>query len=457
MWLLSRSRCVFGASPLEGYDDSLSIFDNRTGRAYSIPIERNAIKATNLKQITADGSSLDPKGLPDTSGLKVVDRGFLNTACAESSITYIDGKRGTIHYHEHSLENIMRNNDYEEVIHLLNWGYLPTSEEKTQFRRALAANMKPPKVVADVIQAFPCDALTSSLILAGLSTWASVDEGTKIVHKSGCAHYVGNMLAVDAALIRTFSALATIIALSYCHKRNRPFTPANPNGSLIGNVLLMMGFTRNRKPDAQIERCLEKLWILYADHEMTNSTAASLHASSTVTDPISCLTSAIVSAYGPLHAVAIDMAYKGFEEAGSIEGVPKQISSVKAGKQRLYGYGHRIYQTADPRAKFIWAMIDEHKDLVYGNPMLQIAMEVDRVATSDDYFVSRGLKTNADLYGCFLYTAFGSETDIIVGMASLRRTGGCLAHWREAMQEKPVIWRPKQLFTGSLRRFGPEL
>lgn len=216
-------------------------------------------------------------------------------------------------------------------------------------------------------------------------------------------------------------------------------------------MLLMMGHTKDGKPNAQIERCLEKLWILYADHEMTNSTAGFLHTASTLTDPISAVTSAVICGYGPLHGAAIEVAYYGFKQMGSPEGVPAFIEGVKAGKQRLFGYGHRIYTARDPRANWISAMIEEHREAVYSNPLLRVAMEVDRVANTDPYFTSRGLKANADLYGCFLYTAMGFETDIIVAMAALSRTGGLMAHWREAMQQKPKIWRPQQVFTGSIR------
>jgi citrate synthase len=294
--------------------------------------------------------------------------------------------------------------------------------------------------------------MMSSMMQAGLSAFASCDEGSVFLHSTGIPHYVGNMEAVDEAIPRALGAFGVVIALAYCHKHGKQFTAADPNGSFIGNMLLMMGFTQDGKPDAKIERCFEKLWVLYADHEMTNSTAAFLHASSTLTDPINALVSGTVSGYGPLHGAAIELAYRGFEEMGSPAGVPAFIEGVKNGRQRLFGYGHRIYRAVDPRAKWIQAMIQEHKDLVYGNDMLKIAMEVDRIASNDAYFTSRNLKANADLYGCFLYTAMGFETDVIVAMAALSRAGGLLAHWREAMQQKPAIWRPQQVFTGSIRR-----
>ena len=440
---------LLGQTQMGEADGSLTITDNRTGRQYTIPINRNTVKATDFRRITAAGLGADPAEMVE-SGLKVFDRGYLNTACMESNITFIDGKRGYIQYRDYSIDHLFRNNDFEEVAHLVMFGKLPSPSEKMTFRRALAKGMEAPQNVLNVIRAFPKDSLTFPMILAGLSAYAGVDPGTEKTHHEGRAYYLGNMKEVDAAIIRTLSALATVIAITYCHKRGREFTPADPNGSFVANTLLMMGFTKDGKADPEVEACFERLWILYADHEMTNSTAAVLHAASTLTDPISSLVSGIVSAYGPLHGGAIDLAYKGFEEVGTVDNVSQLITDVKGKKQRLFGYGHRIYKTVDPRSKFIREMIAEKQELVDSNPLLRIAFEIDRIANEDPYFTSRNLKANADLYGCFLYTALGFETDIIIAMACLSRTPGAMAHWRESMQQGPMLWRPLQVFTGNV-------
>lgn len=437
---------IFSGRPTQTHDAWLSVTDSRTGKSYNIPIEHNAVRANDFRQI--QGNKVGNRADYMDGGLKVLDPGYQNTAVVESAITLIDGKRGSIHFRGYSLDELVEKNDWEEVVYLINWGYLPTLQEKLEFRRALAAHMEAPQAVVDVIRALPRDALVSSMIHAGLAAFASCDEGSRQLHGSSKAFYLGNMSNVDSAIVRTLSALAVTIALTHCHKRDIEFTVADPNESFIGNVLLMMGFSKNGKPDAKIERCFEKLWVLYADHEMTNSTSAFLHASSSLTDPISALSAGIVCGYGPLHAAAIECAYDDFERMGSPENVPAFIEDVKAKKQRLFGYGHRIYKAVDPRAKWIQAMVEENRDLVYSNPMLKIALEIDRIASTDSYFTSRNLKVNCDLYGCFLYTAMGFDTDIIVAMASLSRTGGLMAHWREAMQEKPCIWRPQQIYTG---------
>jgi citrate synthase len=330
-----------------------------------------------------------------------------NHSPADINSFHSDGKRGYIQYRDTSIDDLFKKNDYEEVIHLLIFGNLPTPQEKKAFRRSLAAEMKPHQTVVDVIRAFPREALSYTMVLAGLSAYASLDEGTRTTHEKGEPAFLGKPDAVDKAVVRSLSMLATVIALVYCHKRGREFTPARLDESYIGNILLMMGIVEpgTNTPNKKIENCFQRLWVLYADHEMTNSTAAFLHAASTLTDPVSCCVTGIVSAYGPLHGGAIDLAYHEFERLGSPENVPTLIEAVKAKKQRLFGYGHRIYKVVDPRTKFIRQMMEEFKDDVQGNPLLRVAMEIDRIAGEDTYFTSRNLKANADLYGCFLYTA----------------------------------------------------
>ncbi|GJC79193.1 citrate synthase [Colletotrichum liriopes] len=433
---------------------TLTVLDNRTKRQYEIPIRHDAVSALEFQKITTAQCGAESAGHFE-SGLRLLDPGYLNTACVESNITFIDGKRGYIQYRGYPMEYLFEKHDYEEVIHLLIWGRIPNAAEKKAFQREIAAGCVPPEHVVHVINSFPRDSLTSTMVIAGMAAYASQDEGATRTLQSSCPAYLGQPDKVDAALISSLSALATVVALVYCHKRGKAFTPADPEAFFIANVVKMMGFREGAsdKPNQKMMQCFEKLWILYADHEMTNSTAAFLHAASTLADPLSCCISGIVSGYGPLHGGAIDLAYKGFEDLKTPENVPALIADVKAKKQRLFGYGHRIYKTIDPRAKFIRAMIDQYRSVVESNPLLSVAMEIDRVANTDEYFTSRNLKANADLYGCFLYTAFGFESDIIVAMASLSRMPGVLAHWREAMLEKgPLLWRPQQVFTGTLAK-----
>ena len=238
------------------------------------------------------------------------------------------------------------------------------------------------------------------MILAGMSAFAASDKIISATRHQQRPMFHGNLEVADQALMRTLSYLATTIALIYCHKNEKTFTQPETSRSLLGNLLLMMGIT-----EPEVEDCLNKLWILYADHEMTNSTAAVLHAGSTLADPVSAVISGIVSGYGPLHGGAIDLAYEAFRQIGAPENVPAFIEGVKKNKARLFGYGHRIYKTRDPRVSLIEELVKKHQEAVDSNPLLRVAMAIDKAANEDRYFVDRGLKANADLMGCFLYTA----------------------------------------------------
>ena len=238
------------------------------------------------------------------------------------------------------------------------------------------------------------------MILAGLSAFAASDKIISATRQQQSPMFHGNLEIGDQALMRTLAYISSTVALIYCHKNNKHFKPPETGRSMLGNLLLMIGVT-----DPKVEKCLHKLWILYADHEMTNSTAAVLHAASTLTDPLSASIAGIVSGYGPLHGGAIDLAYDAFRQIGKPENVPIFIEGVKRMKMRLFGYGHRVYKTRDPRASLIEELIQEHQESVDAYPLLRIAMAVDKVANKDPYFFERGLKANADLMGCFLYTA----------------------------------------------------
>ncbi|KAF5232796.1 hypothetical protein FANTH_12807 [Fusarium anthophilum] len=454
---------------------TLTVTDSRTGRTYTIPIRNKAVKALDFIQITTAGFGAEVADHYDNS-LRVLVKGLWNTAVTETSMTYIDGKASHMQYRDKTIDELFHNNNYEEVVHLIIWGTLPTQEQKINLRRKLASHMKPPKSVENAIKAFPPDGLTHPMLLAGIAAFAAHDKGSQAVHRSSEPAYLGNMEEVDDAIIRTLAALATTVAMVYCYRRGRPFTQANPDESYIGNILLMMGLTEegsSSTPNRKIEHCLERLWVLNADHGMTNSTAVFLAAASTLQDPLSCTVAAVASAYGPLHGGAVEMAYKEFERVQCVENVPQLISDVKAKKYRLFGYGHRIYKVKDPRGHLVRQLIEEYKEDVYKNSFLRVAMEIDRVAEEDSYFISRNLKANADLYGCFLYTALfvnplrlhptcadsiirGIETDTILSLSCLSRSPGVMAHWRESMGEShdiaqsPAIWRPQHIFTGTI-------
>lgn len=238
------------------------------------------------------------------------------------------------------------------------------------------------------------------MILAGMSAFAANDSVICKTRHQQSAMFHGHLDVADEALARTIAYLASTISLVYAHKNEKEWHAPEPTKSLLGNLLQMMGID-----NPEVERCLAKLWILYADHEMTNSTAAVLHAGSTLIDPVSAVTAGIICGYGPLHGGAIDLAYEAFRQIGTPERVPGFIERIKSKGGRLFGYGHRVYKTRDPRVTLIEQLLEEHREAVEANPLLRVAMAIDKYASQDSYFTERGLKANADLMGCFLYTA----------------------------------------------------
>lgn len=386
--------------------DTLFVWDLRTFRPYSIRIEHNAIDAMQFRQISP---------LPMTApiidhlsaGLTVLDEGFKNTAVVKSQMTHIDGNKGTLAYRSYPIGYLFENHDYEEVSHLLIFGTLPNSEQKRQFRASIAREMVPDPSVMRAIRAFDPAAPAFLIISAGLAAWAASDP-TKIPVHAGDRIYLGNMDAVDAGVYRSLAALVTVTAMTSCHQQKRTFVAqSDPNLSFIDNMLLMMDRTdRFGNVDKKFSNAINKLWILFADHEMTNSTAAYLHASSSLSDPVSSMVTAISACAGPLHAGAIDLAYKRFAEISATEGgVKKHIEDVKAKKFRLMGVGHRVYRTVDPRVGYLRNMMSKFENEVKGNPLLEVAKEIESAVFNDEYFVSRKLSINADLYGSFVYAA----------------------------------------------------
>ncbi|XXH05519.1 hypothetical protein Hte_011949 [Hypoxylon texense] len=425
--------------------DHLQVTDSRTGKSYTIPIEGDYVRAADIAKIGAPEGKVDLAALKAAHPLRVLDNGFANTACMESSITHIDGLRGTIRYRDFPIESLFHEYIYEDVMHLIIWGHLPNQQEKDHVRVAMSKAMNPPQSVKDVISSFPRDAETFPMILAGMSAFAASDSVICKTRHQQSAMFHGHLDVADEALVRTIGYLATTISLIYCHKNEKAWSAPEPGRNLLGNLLRMMGIA-----DPQVEQCLAKLWILYADHEMTNSTAAVLHAGSTLIDPVAAISAGIICGYGPLHGGAIDLAYEGFRQIGTPERVPPFIERIKAKGGRLFGYGHRVYKTRDPRVSLIEELLVAHRDAVDANPLLRVAMAVDKYANQDAYFIERGLKANADLMGCFLYTAMGFDTDMIIAITILSRVPGALAHWRESLTQPVKLWRPQQKYNAPL-------
>lgn len=386
--------------------DKLLVWDLRTFRPYALKIEHNAVDASQFRKITPLPATA-PLIEHASAGLTVLDEGYKNTAVVKSQMTHIDGNKGTLQFRGYPVGYLFENHDYEEVCHLLIWGNLPTPEQKRQFRANMAKEMVPDPSVMRAVRAFDPAAPAYLIISAGLAAWAAADP-TKIPVHAGDRIYLGKMDSVDAGVYRSLAALMTVVAMTSCHQQKQTFVAqADPSLSPIDNMLIMMGkVDRYGNADRKYSKAINQLWILFADHEMTNSTAAYLHAASSLSDPLSSMVTGISACAGPLHAGAIDLAYKRFAEIRNSEGGVKQhIEDAKNKKLRLMGVGHRVYRVLDPRVPHLREMMSKFEAQVNDNPLLEVAKEIENAVFNDEYFTSRKLSINADLYGSFVYAA----------------------------------------------------
>ncbi|KAL9078887.1 MAG: hypothetical protein Q9157_002182 [Trypethelium eluteriae] len=385
--------------------NALHVVDKRSGRSYDIPIIHNAIRAKDLVAIKAlNGSSASADQAE--RGLRVYDPGYQNTCVEESEISFMYDaceERGN-----YSLDELYAQNDFDEVAFLLIWGHLPCFEEKRHFRSELALAMRPPQRVLDVVSSYPRDAPAYTVWFAILAAWATSDPH-HIPIAVGKVLSLGDSDHAKGEVARTMGAVAAAFALTYCHCHDRRIGTSQAEKSLIENVVLMMnlGSDQNDNSYAGVVRKLNKIAILYAEHGMSNSTSIFLHSASSLADPLTSFVAAAATMGGPLHVGAIDMAYKSFERIGTPDRVPEMMERVKAGKERLFGYGHRVYKTEDPRAKHYKAILEElsRDPNVRPNGLADVAREVDRMAKEDEYFLSRGLSVNADLYASLVIAA----------------------------------------------------
>ncbi|KAM0806517.1 putative Citrate synthase [Seiridium cardinale] len=430
--------------------DVLHTVDGRTGLYYAIPISKNAISAVEFKRIK---SPTDPKypAFQNAQGIRVFDPGFTNTAVGESKITYVDGLEGSIQYRGYSIGDIFGKKGWLDVSHLLIWGRWPSSEEAKKYQDRLNNVPVLDHHVLNVIQAFPKEGSILGMMTAGLSALQSVNLDTVPCHV-GENLYVGHPDRVDEQVVLLLQSAAMITAASFCHSISRPWTPPRKELSYVENFLLMTGHVDETTglPRPHHVRALERLWTVVADHEMTCSTAALLQTASALPDVISCFISAISAASGPLHGGAIPVAHKHIRAIGTVADVPAKIERVKAGKELLYGYGHRVYRTTDPRFVYIREVLDSLTEEVARDPLLQVALALDKAASEDEYFTSRKLYPNADLFAAFAYQALGFPSEFVLPISILSRLQGLTAHWKEAMAAKPKIWRPNQIYTGDL-------
>jgi citrate synthase len=417
--------------------DTLTITDNRTGKSYTLPVANGAIRAMDLRQIRTG---------PEDFGLLSYDPAFTNTASTISRITEIDGDRGILRYRGYPIEELAERSNYLEVAYLLLNGELPTLSQMDDWVWQITHHTWVHENVKKFMDGFHHDAHPMGMMIstvAGLSTFypeardASDPETRRL------------------QIIRLIAKMPTLAAFAFRHSLGLPYAYPDNELSYTGNFLNMLFKTTEVKyePNRTIERALEVLFILHADHEQNCSTNAVRSVGSSQVDPYSAMAGGVAALYGPLHGGANEEVLRMLRAVGSKERIPEFIRQVKDGKAKLMGFGHRVYKNYDPRAKIIKRMADEVFEVTRPSELLPIALELERIALEDDYFVSRKLYPNVDFYSGLIYQSIGFPVEMFPVLFAIPRTSGWLAQWQEMRGDpEQKIARPRQLYLGAGRR-----
>jgi citrate synthase len=416
---------------------TLSVTDNRTGRQYEIPIEDGTIRSLDLRQIRVDD---------DDFGLMTYDPAFMNTASCRSAITYIDGDKGILEYRGYPIEQLAEHSSYLEVAYLLIHGELPTQQQLDAWTHEITIHTFVHENVKEFIQGFRYDAHPMGMLLASVGALSTFyPEASQI--KDPVARY--------AQIIRLLAKMPTLAAFAYRHNRGMPYVYPDNDLSYPGNFLGMLFKIAELKyqPDPRIERALDVLFILHADHEQNCSTSAVRSVGSSQVDPYSALAAGVGALYGPLHGGANEQVLRMLHRIERTENIPGFIEGVKNGDERLMGFGHRVYKNYDPRARIIKKAAMDVFEVMGTNPYLDIAMELEKIALEDDYFVSRKLYPNVDFYSGLIYEALGMPVEMFPVLFAIGRTSGWIAQWLEMIEdEEQKIARPRQIYTGARTR-----
>lgn len=419
--------------------DTLTITDNRTGATYEVPVTDGTIRAMDLRQI---------KVQDDDFGLMAYDPAFMNTASCRSAITYIDGDKGILEYRGYPVDQLAENASYLEVAYLLLNGELPNRSQLDEFGREVTLHTFVHENVRTFIDGFRYDAHPMGMLVATVGALSTFYPEAKHVMDTEIRR---------AQMTRLIAKMPTIAAWSFRHSVGMPFVYPDNELSYTANFLNMMKRVAEPRYQAhpEILRALDVLFILHADHEQNCSTNTMRCVGSSRADPYSAVAAAAAALYGPLHGGANEAVLRMLREIGSINNVNGFVKEVKSGRAgRLMGFGHRVYKNYDPRARVIKGLADSVFDVLgVKNPLLQVALELERIALSDDYFVERKLYPNVDFYSGIIYQALDIPVDMFPVMFAIPRTVGWLAQWEEMLLDKEQkIARPRQVYTGHARR-----
>ena len=413
--------------------NTLTITDNRTGKQYDLPIENGTIRAMDLRQI---------KVADEDFGLMTYDPAFMNTASCKSRITFIDGDKGILEYRGYPIDQLAEKSSYLEVAYLLLHGELPNESQLKEWTSNITYHTFINESIKKVIDGFHYNAHPMGMFEATLGALSTFYPDAKDIF---------NVESRWKQIYRLIAKVPTIAAFAFRHRIGMQYSYPDNDLSYEGNFLNMMFKTTELKyqPNPVLERALTVLYILHADHEQNCSTNAMRSIGSAHTDPFSSLAGAAAALYGPLHGGANEMVLRMLKEIGSVNKVPEYIDRVKAGEFRLMGFGHRVYKNYDPRARIIKKVAYEVFEVTGKDPLLDIALELERIALEDEYFVKRKLYPNVDFYSGIIYQAMRFPVDMFPVMFAIPRTSGWLAQWVELLEdEEQKIARPRQVYLG---------
>jgi len=412
--------------------ETLTITDNRTGQSYELPITDGTIRATDLRQIKADDADF---------GLMTYDPAFMNTASCRSQITFLDGDAGILRYRGYPIEQLAAESTFLEVAYLLLNGELPTAAQLDGWVAEIADHMFLHENVRVFMEGFRYNAHPMGVLLSAVG---------------GLGTYYPNAAEIDdpevrhQQIVRLIAKMPTLGSWAFRHSLGQPFVYPDRDKSYTENFLAMMfQVGSNYEADPRLVRALDVLFILHADHEQNCSTSAVRSVGSSQVDPYSSVAAGIAALYGPLHGGANEAVLKMLRRIGTKENIPAFMEGVKAGDERLMGFGHRVYKNFDPRATIIKKACDDVFEVTGVNPLLSIAQELEQIALGDEYFVKRKLYPNVDFYSGLIYEALGIPAEMFTVLFAIGRTPGWVAQWNEMIQDtEQKISRPRQIYVG---------
>jgi citrate synthase len=413
---------------------TLTVVDNRTGEKFDLPITDGTIRASDLGKIRVN---------EDDPGIAVYDPAFLNTASCRSAITFIDGDKGILEYRGYPIEQLAEKSNYLEVAYLIVHGELPTKQQYDTWEHQITFHTFVHENVKGFMEGFRYDAHPMGMLLASVGALSTFYPESRNIHDD-------NMRQMQ--IVRMIAKMPTLGAWAFRHAQGKPYVyPDNELGYCANFLSMLFKMSEQRfEADERLVKALDVLFILHADHEQNCSTNAVRAVGSSQVDPYSAVAAGIGALFGPLHGGANEAVLKMLRRIGSLDQVPDFIEGVKAGKERLMGFGHRVYKNYDPRATIIKKACDDVFEVTGVNPLLKIALELEKIALEDEYFVQRKLYPNVDFYSGLIYEALNFPPEMFTVLFAIPRTSGWLAQWLEMVQDpEQKIARPKQIYTGA--------